>query len=330
MKTITLGILGCAKINQGAIFAVAPRVPGLVVAGIASRNIDQARDVAAQQSIEKYYGSYAALIDDPDIDAIYNPLPNNLHGEWSIRAIEAGKAVLCEKPVATNAEEAARMADRSRALGVPIVEAFHYRYHPAMIRLGEIMASGVLGKLRHLETRFRTPAHLLPPGNIRFQYELAGGATIDPGCYCINILRLATGEEPDVLNGKATLQSADIDIAMAAELTFPGGATAHFHCSLGEDIETFEQYLKVTGENGTLRVDNPFLPHTGCTISLDAGGAQTTESFTQETSYYFQLREFADVVRGVLPIRTTLEDGIKNMKVIDAVYRAAGMRPRGL
>ncbi|MFA5630155.1 MAG: Gfo/Idh/MocA family oxidoreductase [Porticoccaceae bacterium] len=327
---VKLGILGCAKVNGFAIFDVAGEVPEIIIHGIASRDGQRARDAAEKYNVEHHYSNYESLIADPTIDAIYIPLPNNLHCNYSIAAIEAGKTVLCEKPIARNQSEALQMMERSRALGIPIVEAFHYRYHPLAIRLRELLDSGEIGKLTHIETRFRTPAGIVGPDNIRLDYDLGGGATIDPGCYCINLIRLIAGAEPEVLSATPTLQSAEIDIAMAAELVFADGCTAYFECSLSDDIETFVQVAKISGEAGSITVTNPFLPHLGNRLDIDVEGHRRSETFPTTPSYAYQLKAFADLVLSGAPSRTTLEDGIKNMKVIDDVYRAAGMRIRGL
>lgn len=326
---VRLGILGCAKVNNFAIFDVAGEIPRIKIHGIASRDGQRAREEAAKHGIEHYYSDYESLIADPEINAVYIPLPNNLHCNYSIAAIETGKAVLCEKPIACNQEEALKMMDRSKALGVPIVEAFHYRYHPLAIRLRELVASGEIGRLRHIETCFRTPAGIVGPDNIRLKYELGGGSAVDPGCYCINIMRLVAGTEPEVISATPVLINDDIDTAMSADLVFPGGCTAHFECSLSDDIEAFLQTANIIGEAGTISVINPFLPHLGNRLDIEAGGRRWSETFPLTPTYVYQLRAFADVVLCGAPTVTSLEDGIRNMKVIDDVYKIAGMRIRG-
>jgi len=325
-----MGILGCAKVNGFAIFDVIQDVPEITIDGIASRDGKRAREAALTYGVQRHYSDYESLISDPKIDAIYIPLPNNLHYSYSIAAIEAGKAVLCEKPIACNQREALQMLERSTALGIPIIEAFHYRHHPLALRLEELINCGEIGRLKHMDVQFRTPAGIVGPDNIRLDYDLGGGATIDPGCYCINIVRLIAGAEPSVLSATPILKSDQIDIAMSAELILPDGCTAHIECSLSDDIEAFHQSVKIIGESGTISVTNPFLPHLGNRLEIKTPERSWTEILPTTPSYVYQLKAFADLLLTGSPSRTTLEDGIKNMKVIDDVYRAAGMRIRGL
>ncbi|MGB3811373.1 MAG: Gfo/Idh/MocA family oxidoreductase [Parvibaculum sp.] len=324
---LRIGILGCAKINQVAIIDAARQVPEIALAGIASRDAAKAEAYAREHGIAHAYESYEALIADPTIEAIYNPLPNSMHLEWTSRALEAGKPVLCEKPIAANALEALEMAAAAKKAGLPLVEAFHYRYHPVAQRLTDIVRSGVLGKLEHIEAGFTIPGDRLKSDNIRFQRRLGGGATMDVGSYCINILRLASGEEPHVVKAKADLVAPDVDRAMNVEFVFPGGYSGNLQCSLAHD--EYKSWLTVRGQKGKLHIDGPFMPQRGHSLALTIGERTSAEILDITPTYVFQAREFVKVVREGLPIRTTVEDGVANMRVIDAVYRAAGMSPRG-
>lgn len=329
-KIIRLGILGCARVNQMAIFSVIDEVPEVKVQGIASRGAERAREAATAHGIPDWYPDYESLLAAPNIDAIYIPLPNGLHCEYSLKAIEAGKPVLCEKPIANNAQEAQLMSDRARELGVPIVEAFHYRYHPMMTRLSELLASGVIGKLIHINSIFNVTSERFDPEDIRCKYSLGGGSTLDPGSYCINLIRMIAGMEPKVETATPRLHSPDIDIAMTAEMSFPDGCTARMETALSADVDGFKMEAEIVGEQGKIYVHNPFLPHWGSRIDIEVNGQTTSEEFTTPPTYLYQLRAFRDFLLNGAPILTTVEDGQKNMRVLDDIYKAAGMRIRGL
>jgi predicted dehydrogenase len=319
------GIIGTARIAREA-FVPAVAAAGGVVTTVAGRDLARASEYAAQTGIGRAVQGYQALIDDPDVDALYVPLPNALHAEWTIRALRAGKAVLCEKPLASNADEARRMVEAADAAGLPLIEAFHYRYHPVAQLIGGALRSGVLGRPRKLAARLKIRGELMTPDNIRFQPELGGGSTMDLGAYCINLLRMCVGEEPTVTAATPTLLSPEIDIAMHVSLAFPGGAVADFECS--HKAERFETWFTLEGEHGSLRCDNPFLPQRGVTVTVEAGGEAGATRFDEPATYVFQARALAKIIRGRAPILTPGADGIANMAVIDAIYRKAGLAPR--
>ena len=176
------------------------------------------------------FADYDALIAAPDVDAIYNPLPNGLHAQWTTAALEAGKHVLCEKPLTANAAEAEQLAAVAQRTGLVLMEAFHWRYHPLAQRMVEIVRSGELGSLRHVEAALCFP---LPRfSDIRYQYDLAGGALMDAGCYTVHIVRTLGGEEPEVVRATPKLHTPDVDRAMRAELRFPSGHTGTISCSM--------------------------------------------------------------------------------------------------
>ena len=323
---VRVGILGCAQIVEAVLIDPARVTPEIALVAVASRDAGRAAAYAAEHGIPRSYGDYQALLDDPQVEVVYNPLPNSLHAEWTIRALEAGKAVLCEKPLASNAEEARRMVEAADTAGLPLIEAFHYRYHPVAQFIGDTLRSGLLGRPRTLAARLKIRGGRMTPDNIRFQPELGGGSTMDLGAYCINLLRMCVGEEPTVTAATPTLLSPEIDIAMHASLAFPGGAVAEFECS--HRAERFETWLTLEGEHGTLRCDNPFLPHRGATVTVEAGGEARTTRFDEPATYVFQARALAKIIRGRAPILTPGADGIANMAVIDAIYRKAGLAPR--
>lgn len=324
---VRIGILGCARIAKSAVLDVARQVPEIEVVAVASRDGDRAAAFAAEHGLARSHASYEALLADPDVEAVYNPLPNSLHAEWSIKALQAGKAVLCEKPLAANATEAQAIVEAAQASGATLVEAFHYRYHPMAEFIQEVVASGDLGTVRRVEACLKIPGHLLSPDDIRFQLALAGGAAMDLGAYCVNILRLVTGREPQVEEAVATLASPRVDSAMRARLAFPGGVRGSFECSLR--APELSAFLVVEGDRGRLEATNPFLPQLGHSLFLEVGGQTRTQTFERTPTYVFQAREFAKVVRHGAPVRTTGADGVATMTVLDDVYRAAGLGVRG-
>lgn len=322
---LRIGVLGAAAIAPVALVKSARAVERVEVEAVAARDPERARKFTAKYGIERIAPSYNELVDDDEIDAIYNPLPNSLHAQWTTKALEAGKHVLCEKPLTSNAAEAeavARMADRA---GSVLMEAFPYRYHPLMAWALEVVQDGRLGEVQHLEAWMQIP--LLKPGDIRYRPELAGGATMDLGCYSIHQMRSLTGEEPDVVRATARQSRPGIDRWMRAELAFSGGASGRFTVSLYGAVP-LRIGLRVTGSDGELRILNPTMPqfYSRCSVR-DAEGTRR-ERFPRVATYRYQLEAFADAVLDGAPTLTPPSDSIANMRVIDAVYEAAGMQPR--
>jgi predicted dehydrogenase len=297
---------------------------------VAARDPSRAAAFAARHGIPRSAGSYEAVIDDPDIDAVYIPLPNSLHGRWTLAALDAGKHVLCEKPFTANAEEAATVAaaaDKAATdSGLVVVEAFHYRYHPLAHRMREIVENGELGRLHHIETWLCAP--IANKSDIRYQFELAGGAMMDMGCYVVHMARMLGGEEPSVTAATAKLHSPDVDRAMTAGLQFPSGPTATVHCSLWSS-SLLHLSARVVGDLGELRVFNPIGPQYASWLTVRSGGGRRTEIPSRRATYAYQLDAFCDAVLRGQPALTTPDDAVANMSIIDAVYRAANMRPRG-
>ena len=301
-------------------------VPDVQVLAISSRDLNRAYRFAKKHHIPRVHQTYSALLADHDIDAIYNPLPNSLHAEWTIKALKAGKHVLCEKPFASNAQEAEEMAEAARRPGLVLSEAFAYRYHPLTARVKQIIASGTLGKIQHLEAEF---SFLLPsPNNIRFQYELGGGALMDCGCYPISLVRYLTGAEPRVEHAEARLYRPQVDHRMSADLSFDDGRTARVTCSMLSP-KFFTSVLKVEGEAGSLRVLSPFQPHIFHRLTVKKSGTTVKERVPGENSYTLQLRAFAKAIRRGTKLNTDPTDAIGNMRVIDAIYEEAGLKKRG-
>ncbi len=309
-----------------ALLRPARSVPEAAVVAVAARDPQRAQAFATKHGIARTHATYDALLADPEIDAVYNPLPNSLHCEWTIRALQAGKHVLCEKPIAANAAEAERMAEVAAQTGRLLVEAFHWRYHPLAARMKAIIDGGEIGAVRHIEAHFCIP--LLRPGDIRYRLDLAGGATMDVGCYAISIVRFLAGAEPEVVRAAARLSSAGVDRAMQADLRFADGRTGRFTCALLSSV-LLRASARVRGERGELRVVNPIAPqfYHRLTVRSDAGTRR--ERLRGEATYTCQLRAFVAAVRSGAPVPTGPADAIANMRVIDAVYTKAGLQLRG-
>jgi predicted dehydrogenase len=323
---LRIGILGAARIAPMALIRPARHVPEATIVAVAARDPVRAAAFAKKHGIPRTLPSYDALIEDPDIDAIYNPLPNSLHAAWTIKAMEAGKDVLCEKPLASNADEAAQMAQAAARCTRVLVEAFHYRYHPLASRLKAILDAGMLGPIRHIEATMCIP--LLLPGDIRYRYDLAGGATMDVGCYTINLVRYLAGAEPEVERAQARLASPNVDRSMTADLRFADGRTGRINCSLFSSSLLRLQAV-VRGERGELRVFNPFAPHFYHRLTIRTPSGSTVERVSGDATYTHQLRAFVDAVRNRTALPTDAGDAVANMRVIDAVYTRAGLPRRG-
>ena len=325
MERLRFGTLGAARITPMALVRPVRAVEEATLDAVAARDRGRAEAFARKHGIPRVHGSYDDLLADPDIDAVYNPLPNGLHAEWTIKAMEAGKHVLCEKPLTSNADEARAVAEVAERTGKVLVEAFHWRYHPMALRMLDVIRSGELGELRRIETRMCVPIPM--PRDIRYQLELAGGAVMDVGCYTVSMARHLSGEEPEVRSARATLLRPGVDRAMEAELAFPSGATGSITCSL-LSRRLLSIGARVTGADGELRAFNPVGPHFVHSLRVRTPDAARRETFTRTPTYTFQLQAFCDAVLRGAEVPTGPADAIANMEVVDAVYRAAGMEVR--
>jgi predicted dehydrogenase len=321
---VRIGVLGAARIAPSAVLKPARSVPGVEIAAVAARDPGRAAAFAAKHRIRRSYADYAALIADPDLDAVYVPLPNGRHAEWTLAAVAAGKHVLCEKPMTANAAEAARVSAAASQAGVVVMEAFHYRYHPLIGRVLELVPE--LGPLTHVETHMCFP---LPRfADIRYSYELGGGAMMDAGCYTVHALRTFAGAEPEVVSARATLHSPQVDRAMVADYRFPGGATGRTTASLWSR-RLLSLSARVTGERGELRIFNYLQPQLFHRLTVRIDGRTRHERVSGEATYVSQLRAFAAAAGGADTNLTPAADAVHTMRVIDDVYRAAGLKPRG-
>ncbi len=319
---VRIGILGAASIAPSALINPARQNAEVVVAAVAARDTSRAQAFAAKHGIARVHESYEALIADPDLDAVYNPLPNGLHGRWTRAALAAGKHVLCEKPFTANAAEAREVADLAGESDRVVMEAFHYRYHPLALRVEQIIASGELGKLQRVEAALCFP---LPKfSDIRYNYSLAGGATMDAGCYAVHMVRTFGGSTPEVVSARARLRDPQVDRAMTAELRFAAGHTGRVRCSMWS-TDLLRISARVVGDQGELHVLNPLVPQFFHRLSVRSAGVKRVERFPRRASYAYQLDAFAGAVLRGETVKTTPQDAVENMTVIDAIYLAAGL-----
>jgi D-xylose 1-dehydrogenase (NADP+, D-xylono-1,5-lactone-forming) len=285
--------------------------------------VDSAAAFAKAHGIPRWHGSYQALLDDPELDALYIPLPNSLHREWTIRAVEKKKHVLCEKPLAATAAECREMHAAAESNGVKLMEAFMYRFHPRTVRLLELAKSGTIGELRAIRSVFTF--RLTKPENIRLNAALAGGSLMDVGCYCVNISRTVAGE-PVEAQAFATFGPSGVDVQLAGSLRFENGVVAQVESAL--TIERRQSY-EIAGSEATLVAENAFVPGTDPSAILERHGKEpeVRHDFPGADQYRVMVEHFADCALHDRPLRYTALEAAGNMAAIEALYasaRAAG------
>lgn len=330
-EPLRIGILGAARIAELSIAGPAAATGHRLVA-VAARDVSRARAFASAHGVERVHDTYDDLLADPEVEAVYNPLANALHGPWNLRAIRAGKHVLSEKPFASNAAEAREVAAAARAAGVVVLEAFHYPFHPLFRRVVELIDSGAVGEVRDVEAILRMPAP--PDSDPRWSLELAGGATMDLGCYSLHVIRQLglrfLGGEPSVVSARGVERAgrSGVDESLLVELTYPSGATA----SGGSDMaspDVWDFHLTVTGSEGVLHVPDFPRPHEDDSLTLRRNGeAEVVEHLGSRSSYTYQLEAFAAHLRSDTPLPYDVTDTVPQAELIDAAYRAAGFEPR--
>ena len=305
------GLLSTARINRAILNGSAPSERTEVVA-IASRDQARADDYARAHGLERAYGSYDALLEDGDIDVVYIGLPNSMHVEWSIRALEAGKHVLCEKPLDRRVEAVERAFDTAERAGRLLMEAFMYRHHPQTHKAAELVRAGAIGELRQLRSLFSFT--LADEADVRFDPELDGGALMDLGCYCISMQRVLAGE-PELVFGRQRLGGKGVDVGFAGVLEFGGDVLGEFHC--GFDLPQ-RQGLEAVGSEGVLVVSEPVScldPH------VEVNGERVDVEDTDR--YFLQVENFSAAVQGEAEPLLGRADAIGQVRAIEALYRSA-------
>jgi predicted dehydrogenase len=314
------GILGSAHIAESSF------LPGLREAGggrpvaVASRTLATAQAYAAANGIDRAVEGYEALLADPEIEAVYVPLPNALHRTWTEAALEAGKAVLCEKPLCGNVADTQAVLDTALRTGSLLWEAFVFPFHHQMARVVELLTDGTVGELREIQSTF----HFLleSPGNIRLSSDLEGGSLQDVGCYPVRLARFLFDAEPDGGRATAVWNEAGVDLEMAGELCFPGERRLLFSCGFRREYDTFSRLL-CTG--GHVHLTNAFHPRGAATIEVWVDDETRVEPAAVET-YTFApaLRHIQDVLRGAAePEHLAVDEALGNAKAIDLLSRSA-------
>ncbi|MGG4480096.1 Gfo/Idh/MocA family protein [Paenibacillus illinoisensis] len=327
-RKLRWGILGSASIAKGSV------IPGLQqselneVAAIASRDEEKAKQTADQLGIPQAYGSYEALLEDDSIDAVYIPLPNHLHREWTIRAAEAGKHILCEKPLALTEQEAREMAQACDDAGVLLAEAFMYRHHPRYDQIRDVIASGEIGEIRGIHSTFSFN-NSGSAGNVRFKREWGGGALYDIGCYSISAARLLLGQEPSAVTviGMFSPEHDHVDMMASGLLEFNDHVGVTFDSSMWA---AFRNTLEVLGSDGIIEVPSAFIskPDRSSNFYVTAGGDRREVEVPQVNHYSLQGDDMARAVLQGKNMRFASSDAVANMKVLEACLRSAEERTR--
>jgi predicted dehydrogenase len=327
MTTLRWGILSTADIGMQKVIPAIQRGADCEVVAIASRDGSRARAAAEALGIPTAYGCYEDLLAADDVDAVYLPLPNDLHAPWTIAAVEAGKHVLCEKPLAMDAAEAQTMSAAADAAGVKLAEAFMYRYHPSWLDAVRLVREGAIGELRAVQSWFSYFNN--DPANIRNRPEHGGGALMDIGCYCINLSRLLFDAEPTEVQALVRRDPVmGVDTVTSALLGFEGGGQASFTCSMRAEPD---QRVHIVGDRGRIDIEIPFNipPDRATRIHVTAGGdppvAPATEVRTHAAAdaYTLQAEAFARAVIDDTDVPVPLSDAVANQTVIDAILASA-------
>jgi predicted dehydrogenase len=323
-STLRWGVLGTAGIARAQVVPAIQASQNGRVTAVAGRDASRARDFATTFGIPAAFDNYEALLASSEVDAVYIPLPNDLHAEWSLRALAAGKAVLCEKPLATSAKAAAEVVDAFAAKNVPLMEGFMYRFHPQNRHVLKLIDEGAIGEVRevraHLSVRIMDPPDA---GNIRFKPEMGGGSLLDMGCYTVNVARGILGAEPHAVFGRLDMNPAlGIDVSASAVLEFEDGRSALISSSFKAGGQGAYQ---VIGSKGTIEVPRAIIPGMGTRVAeglvilADEDGRRSETRFEPVDQYRIMVEAFADAVLSGRPVPYDPADGVKNLAVCDAI-----------
>ncbi|MGE5126812.1 MAG: Gfo/Idh/MocA family protein [Betaproteobacteria bacterium] len=316
-RTLGWGLLGTARINRMVIPAL--RVsPGNRLVAVASRDTDRAVAYAREWGIERAYGSYEALIEDPAVDAVYVPLPNHLHAEWTVRAARAGKHVLCEKPIALSAAELDGIEAAAREAAVTVAEAFMYRHHPQTLEVKRLVDGGEIGSVRFVRGSFSFP--LSRPDDVRLRPEWGGGCLWDVGCYPLSFIRFLLGAEAVEVFGSAVPGATGIDETYAGQLVFPGGVLAQIDAGFRSPVRA---ELEVAGTTGVVRVRSPWRPREAQPILLTRGDQTETVTVEPRDRYRLEIEDLAEAARSGREPRVSLAESRGNVRTIQALLESA-------
>ena len=311
------GLLGTGRINR-ALIAPLRISPRNRLTAVASRDADRARAYATERDIPRWHGSYEALLADPEIDVIYNSLPNSLHAEWTIKAAQAGKHVLCEKPLAVTVEDVDAIAAAAERAGVVVAEAFMYRHHPQTLKVQELVASGAIGRLRLVRGGFTF--NLTRPGDVRLDPALGGGSIWDVGCYPISFARAAIGAAPLEAFGWQVTGPTGVDLSFTGQLRFPGQVYAQVDSSFQA---TLRMVMDFVGDAGRITLTNAFKPDADSRLYLWREDAMEVLTFPAQELYLGEVEDMADAILLDKPPRVSLADSRENVATILALLRSA-------
>lgn len=320
---LNIGLLGASWIAPQAIIDPASIVQGTRIAAVAARDLAKAQPYADTYTIPKAYGGYDELLADPELDAIYISLPPAYHALWSIRALRAGKHVICEKPTAMTLAEAQAMVDVANATGKRLIEAFHSRYHPAFLTCMDWVQSGAIGDVKSMKAHFGVG---IPDDGVKNQYRpaLGGGTIMDMGCYPLHWVRQLAGGAMSDARVVTTLADSGVDLTMQSDLTFENGVTAAISSTMHPDAP-FDAYLKIEGSNGVIDFQNPLVPHRDGTLSMTVDGVTTNAAVSTVTTYSYQLQAIVNALQTGEELPTEGQGLIGQQADIDRLYDAAGL-----
>jgi predicted dehydrogenase len=319
---VRFGILGTGRAALYGLLEPAKETQGVQVSAVASRTTQKAEAFAAGHDIPHGFGSYEALLASPDIDAVYIALPPALHFLWASRALESGKHVLCEKPLAENAQLAQELVQCAKKNGRVLVEAMHLRYLDLLRRQRELAASGEFGRLLRIESCLRTPFMRMAKDDFRLRFELGGGAALDLGCYAVSCLRYIAGEEPEIVSVSHKCSRPQVDRWMRALLRFPSGMEGAVECGF-RGFYTPKVFVLATCENGWIKWDGKDLQY------AKSNGEPSRESSTTRPTYQLQLEAFVKSLNGESSATLPPEDSILTARVLDAMFKKSNLAPRG-
>jgi predicted dehydrogenase len=326
-ERIHWGVLGNANIARVCVIPAIQKSHNGRVHALATRSPDGAKAVLTKNRIPHVYAGYDALLDDPAIDAVYIPLPNHLHHPWTLKALQAGKHVLCEKPMACNAREAEEMAEAAEKSGRLLMEALMYRFHPRSRRIRQMVADGMIGQTRLIRSAFcyaMAEDQLSSASNARMRSDMGGGALLDVGCYCVSLARWIMGSEPTHVQAQAVHHSSDVDVHMLASLRFPDNGLAGLEASF---ISALQQTYTIVGSEGALELPHDaFIPWGKDTVfTLRLKDQETGRQFITAGAdeYRLMVEHFADAIAGQCHPSYSPHESVANMKTLDALAAAA-------
>ena len=316
-RILRWGLLSTAHINRSVIppLRLSPRNQ---LVAVASRDKARADEYAKKWEIPTTYGSYEALLADPNIDVIYNPLPNGMHAEWTIKAAQAGKHVLCEKPIGVTPAEVDAMADAAKKAGVYVTEGFMYRHHPQTLKVKQLVESGAIGKLRLVRGSFTFS--IAREDDIRLNKELTGGSIWDVGCYPISYARYIIGAEPMEVFGRQVTSKSGVDETFVGQMRFPGDVYAQFDSGFRAPFRT---HIEIVGSEGIITVPRPFKPNDQDQVLLSKGDTVETVTSDSEVLYLGEVEDIADAILNGKPPRISLADSRANVATILALLQSS-------